>query len=104
MQMIYEKFEIEKNNQLQFIGDIKYTKKEFDPCGYSSITIEEEFGMELYPIIIATQKPMDRIDGILYELSEKEIQLADTYEGLHYKRIEVELHSNEIVWVYSAKV
>ena len=47
---------------------------------------------------------MDRIDGILYELSEKEIQLADTYEGLHYKRIEVELHSNEIVWVYSAKV
>ena len=43
MQMIYEKFEIEKNNQLQFIGDIKYTKKEFDPCGYSSITIEEEF-------------------------------------------------------------
>jgi gamma-glutamylcyclotransferase (GGCT)/AIG2-like uncharacterized protein YtfP len=74
--------------------------------GYAiqEITIEEEFGMELYPIIIATQNPMDRIDGILYELSEKEIQLADTYEGLHYKRIEVELHSNEIVWVYSAKV
>lgn len=74
--------------------------------GYTiqEITIEEEFGMANYPIITATHNPEDRINGILYELSEKELQLADIYEGLHYKRIEVELHSNEIVWVYSAKL
>lgn len=74
--------------------------------GYAiqEITIEEEFGMAQYPIITATQNPEDSINGILYELTDKELQLADTYEGLHYKRIQVELHSNEIVWVYSAKV
>jgi gamma-glutamylcyclotransferase (GGCT)/AIG2-like uncharacterized protein YtfP len=74
--------------------------------GYTiqEITIEEEFGMANYPIITATHNPEDRINGILYVLSEKELQLADTYEGLHYKRIEVALHSNEIVWVYSAKI
>ncbi|WET49392.1 hypothetical protein PYS58_23025 [Chryseobacterium indologenes] len=43
MEMIYKQLEIEKNNQIQYIGDIPYTKKEFDPCGYSSITITEEF-------------------------------------------------------------
>ena len=72
--------------------------------GIKEIAIEEEFGIAHYPIITATHNPENRIDGILYELTEKELQLADTYEGLHYKRIEVELHSNEIVWVYSAKV
>lgn len=43
MEMIYKQLEIEKNNQIQYIGDIPYAKKEFDPCGYSSITITEEF-------------------------------------------------------------
>ncbi|PWA04335.1 gamma-glutamylcyclotransferase family protein [Flavobacterium psychrotolerans] len=74
--------------------------------GYAiqEIHIEEEFGIAQYPIITATQNPKDSISGILYEISLKELQLADTYEGIHYKRIQVELHSNEIVWVYSAKI
>ena len=74
--------------------------------GYSiqEIAIEEEFGIAHYPIIVATQKPEDSINGFLYELTDKEIQLADIYEGIHYRRIQVELHSNEIVWVYSAKI
>ena len=74
--------------------------------GYAvkEILIEEEFGMTEYPIIIATQNPEDSISGVLYQLSPRELQLADTYEGIHYKRIEVELHSNEIVWVYSASI
>lgn len=74
--------------------------------GYTvqEINIEEEFGIVQYPIIVATQNSTDCIDGIFYELSPKEIQLADQYEGMHYKRIQVELKSNEIVWVYTAKI
>ena len=74
--------------------------------GYAikEIQIEEEFGVTQYPIITATQNPEDIISGILYRLSERELQLADTYEGLHYKRIQVELDSNETVWTYSAAV
>lgn len=68
------------------------------------IHIEEEFGLTPYPIITATQNPGDSIKGILYQLTQRELQLADTYEGIHYKRIKVELHSNEIVWVYSAAI
>ena len=74
--------------------------------GYSqkTIEIEEEFGLTPYPIVVATNNPEDCIEGIIYKLSERELQLADTYEGVHYKRIQVKLQSNEIVWLYSAGI
>ncbi|MDG2431114.1 gamma-glutamylcyclotransferase family protein [Flavobacterium sp.] len=72
--------------------------------GYSiqTIQIEEEFGVETYPIITPTDNKEDVISGIVYELSEKDLELADTYEGKYYRRIEVQLQSQEKVWVYSA--
>ncbi len=74
--------------------------------GYAikEINIEEEFGVIGYPIITETQNPEDTISGILYKLSPRELQLADTYEGIHYKRIQVVLHSKETVWTYSAAI
>ncbi|WP_313376609.1 hypothetical protein [Chishuiella sp.] len=41
MQMIYEKLEIIKSNQINYIGDVPVFIKEYDPCGYSTITISE---------------------------------------------------------------
>ena len=68
------------------------------------ISIEEEFGLTPYPIITETQNPEDIISGIRFQLSERELELADNYEGIHYKRIQVQLHSNETVWTYSATI
>lgn len=72
--------------------------------GYSvkSIQIEEEFGVETYPIITPTNDASDRIEGIVFELTPKDLELADTYEGKYYRRIEVLLQTKEKVWVYSA--
>jgi gamma-glutamylcyclotransferase (GGCT)/AIG2-like uncharacterized protein YtfP len=72
--------------------------------GYSvyTIKIEEEFGVETYPIITPTNDTADKIEGIVYELTEKDLELADTYEGKYYRRIEVQLQSKEKVWVFSA--
>ncbi|MEL1241820.1 gamma-glutamylcyclotransferase family protein [Flavobacterium flavipallidum] len=64
------------------------------------IEIEEEFGIEKYPVIIATNNPDDIVTGIVYDISEKDVYLADTYEGLHYKRIEVTLESLQTAWAY----
>ena len=71
--------------------------------GYSlsRIPIEEEFGIIHYPIIKQTQNPEDSIDGICYQLNDRDLELADKYEGMHYKRIKVQLHSNQIAWVFS---
>ena len=74
--------------------------------GYAikQIQIEEEFGVIGYPIITETQNSADTISGIVFKLSPRELQLADTYEGIHYRRIQVQLHSKETVWVYSAAI
>jgi gamma-glutamylcyclotransferase (GGCT)/AIG2-like uncharacterized protein YtfP len=68
------------------------------------IEIEEEFGLENYPIITPTEDKEDCIEGIVYELTIEELQLSDTYEGNSYTRIEVPLQSKRMVWAYSAKV
>ena len=68
------------------------------------IQIEEEFGLVYYPIITETQKPEDTIDGMVYAISTQELHQSDLYEGLHYKRVEVQLQSNQKVWAYSAAI
>jgi gamma-glutamylcyclotransferase (GGCT)/AIG2-like uncharacterized protein YtfP len=72
--------------------------------GYTikEIQIEEEYGLEPYPIIVQTKNQENTIDGILYELSMEDIQKADIYEGKYYQRIQVQLQSNQLAWVYSA--
>jgi gamma-glutamylcyclotransferase (GGCT)/AIG2-like uncharacterized protein YtfP len=74
--------------------------------GYSvsQIPIEEEFGIIEYPIIAQTHNSEDSIEGICFQLNDRDLELADKYEGMHYKRIKVQLLSNEIVWVYSAAI
>jgi gamma-glutamylcyclotransferase (GGCT)/AIG2-like uncharacterized protein YtfP len=68
----------------------------------NEIQIEEEFGITHYPIITETKDSNDTISGILYEVTMKELHQADLYEGLHYKRVEVTLQSNQKAWTYSA--
>lgn len=65
------------------------------------IQIEEEFGIVHYPIIMETNSPEDTINGIVYEITSIDLRQADLYEGLHYKRVEVHLQSNEMAWAYS---
>lgn len=57
------RIEQEKNNMIQYIGDIKYTKREFDPCGYTKITIQDKEDKERDPLIIFDEtKPANEID------------------------------------------
>jgi gamma-glutamylcyclotransferase (GGCT)/AIG2-like uncharacterized protein YtfP len=72
--------------------------------GYAlkEIQIEEEFGLIAYEILVETGNPEDTINGIVYSVTQKELYQADLYEGLHYKRIEVHLQSNQKAWAYSA--
>ena len=70
----------------------------------NEIQIEEEFGIEHYPKRMETNNSNDTISGILYEVSMRELHQADLYEGLHYKRVEVLLQSNQKAWAYSAAI
>lgn len=57
------RIEEEKKNMIQYIGDIEYTKREFDPCGYSKITIQEKGDTQRQPLVIFDEtQPASEID------------------------------------------
>ena len=56
-------FEIEKKNTIQYIGDIRYTRQEFDPCGFSKITLWEKGDKKRLPFTIFDEtQPINQID------------------------------------------
>lgn len=81
---------------------LKGTPEKLIGYALKRIQIEEEFGIVHYPVIVETKNETDFIEGIVYEVTEKELNQADLYEGMHYKRVEVHLHSNQKAWAYSA--
>lgn len=73
----------ERNNQIQYIGDIPYTNRQYDPCGYSKITIKDESDSGRDSLIIFdeedTTNPIDRTDkffGIITGDERKKISIT----------------------------
>ena len=56
-----------------------------------------------YPVIIQTDNADDRVDGVVYMITNKELLKTDAYEGVMYKRIKVTLASGTESWVYLAR-
>lgn len=53
----------ERTEQIQYIGDINYTRREYDPCGYSKITVKDKADTEREPLIIFDEnQPPNQID------------------------------------------
>lgn len=82
---------------------LKGTREKLIGYVLKRILIEEEFGLIEYPIIIETKNENDYIDGIVYEITDKELYQTDLYEGIHYKRVEVQLVSGQKAWAYSTQ-
>jgi hypothetical protein len=77
--------------------------------GYRVATIEirdEAFlskdEQKYHLIAIASKDRNDMIRGTVFELTGKELLLADQYEPDEYKRIRVVLGSGKDAWIYAA--
>ena len=76
--------------------------------GYKAVPIElkdEPFSSAegaVYLIAVHTTNKKDCIEGMVFELSDEELQQADQYEPEEYKRIQVLLQSGREAWVYAA--
>ena len=57
-------------------------------------------GKTVHPIGRHTGDPADRIEGVIFELSEAELAATDDYEVEPYRRIEVTLESGRAAWAY----
>jgi hypothetical protein len=58
---------------------------------------------EFHPILELTNNPADIVEGILFEVSQEELQSADAYEVANYKRMLVIFASGEEGYVYVQK-
>jgi len=57
-----------------------------------------------HPIISFTGNVADSVKGMVFEITEAELQQADEYEVDDYKRISVQLESGKSAWVYISAV
>jgi hypothetical protein len=72
----------------------------------STLTIDNpafvaESGKAEHALVIFTGKSEDRVRGVVFVLSEVEIEAADRYEPAGYKRIKTMLLSGREAWVYA---
>lgn len=82
----------EKTQQIQHIGDIPYTRKEYDPCGYSRIVLKDESDTAREPFTVfdedkleasgdKTQQSFDIIRG------EEKKEVSITVEALQNRGV-----------------
>lgn len=55
---------------------------------------------EFHPIAIQSDQKSDKIEGMIFEISEEELARADEYEVDDYQRIECNFKSGKRAWVY----
>ena len=53
-----------------------------------------------HAILRPTQNEADRVEGVAFEVTDQELERADLYEPVEYKRILAKLASGGQAWVY----
>lgn len=64
-------------------------------------TVLAQSGLAVHRILVPGN-PADEVDGVVFEISPKELEAADGYETDAYKRVKVRLKSGVEAWVYVA--
>src|SRR5687767_8011425 len=57
-------------------------------------------GQAVHSIARETGNPGDRVSGVVFLLTDAEIEATDGYEVEPYRRVEVALESGRTAWVY----
>ena len=59
-------------------------------------------GERFHPIVQQSGIETDRVEGMVFDVSQAELEQADSYEVDDYKRVTVELASGQTAWLYVA--
>jgi gamma-glutamylcyclotransferase (GGCT)/AIG2-like uncharacterized protein YtfP len=57
-------------------------------------------GKLFHPIARPTKTNANRVAGMVFEITEEELQQSDDYEVDAYKRVATTLESGKVAWVY----
>ena len=57
-------------------------------------------GTDRHPLVAPSGNPGDRVEGVVFAMTEAELAAADAYEVDDYARVQVTLGSGTTAWVY----
>lgn len=60
-------------------------------------------GQKIHPVAIKTNNSSDIIEGIIFEISERELLETDKYEVVDYERVLEKFKSGKSAWIYVAR-
>lgn len=95
-----------KNVQRTLFGRVLQRKKDYlRKYVVANVTITDEkviatSGKSIHPILQYTGNDDDVVEGTIFEVTEKEILHADTYEVADYKRTALQFESGTTAFVY----
>ena len=57
-------------------------------------------GRDVHNILVPTNNKADEVKGMVFDITYEELLRADAYEVEDYSRIQVQLRSGDLAWVY----
>lgn len=57
-------------------------------------------GESVHRVLVPAKDDGEKVSGMVFDITAKELQQADSYEVADYKRIHVQLNSGTYAWVY----
>ena len=58
--------------------------------------------LSVHPIVRVTGNPLDKVVGVVLQVTEAELDAADEYEVALYRRVSAVLASGRTAWIYVA--
>ena len=98
-----EKVQIENYGRLLKGEKDRLLNYKLDMLKITDAEVLSKSGKEFHPIALKTNSPHDCIDGIVFEITEAELQETDKYEVSDYQRVLETFSSGKQAWIYIAK-
>lgn len=95
-----------ENVQIKTFGRILKGEKDFlsgfkiDKVEITNVEVLIKSKIKHHPIAIPTKNKLDVIPGLVFEITDRELEFTDSYEVSDYKRINVKLESGKSAWTY----
>jgi len=66
-------------------------------------SVIEKSGKEIHPVAVKTFDKREFIEGVIFEITEYELNETDKYEVSDYKRVSEIFESGKEAWIYVSK-
>lgn len=98
-----EKVQLENYGRLLHGAHDRIIGYKLDRIRITDKEVLRKSNQEFHPIAIRTDYLEDTVEGMVFEITDEELQKSDDYEVADYKRVLATCESGKQVWAYVSK-